>query len=132
MNKEQIRAIAFDVCNREMIKPSCGSDTVAWALADALESVLITSPETPKPERHSLLGFQVIDEMSNEDIVDEVLAHQRKEWLKASRNQLKKLVVAARMNDYQQRLMAEAKFEPDYGNGGLWGLFGGGNTTTDE
>ena len=112
-----------------------GPDACREITREVLNSILMadgyTAPEN-KPERHNLIGFQIIDAMSNEDIIDEVLAHQRKEWMKASRNQLKKLIVAARMNDYQQRLMAEAKFGPDYSNGGLWGLFGGGNTTTDE
>lgn len=76
----------------------------------------------PDPPRMNVLGFQLIDEMTDEELIEEAVAFQRTQWEKASRNIRKKFVVEARLHLVKERLIEEAKFEPEAGPFGMLGI----------
>lgn len=125
MNKAEALSIVFDVLNKELIKPRNGSDTIARAIVYALYS---TSEEEPEqhapapPERHKLIGFQIIGEMTHDDLIEECIDFQSEQWRKATPNMLKQLVIQARLHRQKERLETEAKLEPEglFGFPGMW------------
>jgi hypothetical protein len=64
--------------------------------------------------------------MTQDEMLEEALAFQRSQWVKASKNQLKKFVIEARAHQHKERLIAEAKLEPE------WTIFGGGLATDND
>lgn len=125
MNKQEAIKIAFDVLNKELIKPGRGSDTLARAVVDALmpDEVTVTLDNstgkfTPEPERHSLLGFQIIGDMTKAELIEECVEFQRALWTKTDMDTMKHMVITARSELYKQRLTAEAKLSPPMGFAG--------------
>jgi hypothetical protein len=118
VNKQEIHKLIFDVLNRELIKSNRGSDTIAEALVNAL----MLAEE--KPKRHTLIGFQIIGDMSREDLINECLAFHRKHCESVNTDELKAAVVTSRLMQYKESLMEEARMSPPTG---FLGLFGSGS-----
>lgn len=123
MNRQQVQKLIFDVLNEELIKPNRGSDTMAYAIVEALgltgDKHLMVFDD-PEPARVNLIGFQIIHEMTADEMLEEALAFQHSQWKKASKNQLKQFVIEARMHNIKAAMIEEAQLE----SGGF--MFGGG------
>lgn len=55
-----------------------------------------------------LTGFQIIKDMTDDDLREEIFARQRNFLKKQPRDYLLRLVVQMRISDYQQSVMGEA------------------------
>lgn len=79
-----------------------------------------------EPKRPEDFMPMLIGEMSKEDLVAELLSHQRVRFDETPMAGLRSMVVDHRMTAYHRRLIAEAKLQH---NGGM---FGGYSTTDGE
>lgn len=70
-----------------------------------------------------MIGFKVIGEMSRDDLIEELLAHQRESAIKQTTDDLKKLIISMRMHDVHRRLITEARLGIDT----LWGVLNDGS-----
>lgn len=57
-------------------------------------------------------GLNIIKDMSREEIVDELLDHQRSGFMKMEIDNLKHMLVMMRTDEYRARLHKEAGIEP--------------------
>lgn len=79
-----------------------------------------------EPKRPDDFMPMLIGEMSKEDMIAELLSHQRLRFGELETVNLRTLVVDARMSAYHRRLIAEARLQH---NGGM---FGGYSTLDGE
>lgn len=121
MNRQEAIITVFDVLNIELLKKGCGSDTLAVAIVDALGIPAKPAPK-PEPERYTLHGFRDLGDMTHDELLEECIAFQLKLWEGFPKNALQNMVIAARVNDYKNRLVAEAGI--DDGPLGFLGMVG--------
>lgn len=69
-----------------------------------------------------MAGFNVLKDMSDDELVEEIISHQRKELSKQKRQQLMEIVIQMRLCNYKERLKTESGIQ--WGMTGLMGLFG--------
>ena len=126
MNRQEAIKIVFDVLNRELVKIGRGSDTMARAVIDAL----IEAGQSPiDPKRHNLIGFQIIGDMTREELINECVAFHREHCKTVDTDELKNAVIVSRVMRFKERLTAEAKMSPPTG---LMGFWGSGPVKTDD
>lgn len=66
-------------------------------------------------ENEFLTGFGMIKDMTPDELIEEILSHQRKILEEMDNvNQLRANVVELRVNDYKKRLAAEAGLVPTF------------------
>jgi hypothetical protein len=72
----------------------------------AARIVALWPDEEEKPE--VVTGFEIINGMTKEQMISECMQYQLKLWQSLPEGALRKMVVAVRVNDYQERMKAEA------------------------
>lgn len=100
---------------------------IVYELRQKVRNGEVTSPfETPdKPATEvaeNAFGIGIIGEMSRDDLLAEIRAHQTEAMSLMDVNMLKKFVIHLRMTKYQRRLHEEAKFDIPPGMLGMFGL----------
>ncbi len=118
MNRQKARKVVFDVINASINNPACGTDMLAWNIVDALGFTDDGQNAKPQP----LTGFEIIGEMSRQQLMDECIAFQINLWQRIPIEALRKMVVTARTNAYLDRLTKEAGLS-DNGPEGFTSIF---------
>jgi hypothetical protein len=71
-----------------------------------------------------MIGFALIKEMSKDDMIEEMLSHQRTAWKAMNRHDLIHMLIQGRLIRYKERLTSES----DLGECSHGGFFGGSDS----
>lgn len=74
-----------------------------------------------------MIGFKVIGDMSRDELIEEMLGHQRTMAQRQTTEALKQLIISMRMTEIHHRLIKEANLEPST----VWGLLNGRDDSGD-
>ena len=68
-----------------------------------------------------MIGFKIIGKMSRDELIEEMLMHQRAMAQQQTTDALKQLIISMRMTEVHDRMIKEAELEPST----VWGLLHG-------
>lgn len=71
-------------------------------------------PELNLPDDLTVKQFQVIRDLSKEELIDEILADFRLDLQKQSEEELRHNVMHTRLDAVRKRMLVEAGFDPDH------------------